>query len=567
MLYHDGTATGNQINVPEQAVMADRIRELVRASLAWAFAPERLYEEGDLTNVYEALAQVCVESRRFIGMDETYEHFVQAGIGRIYLEQLEPLIGTVEISAGIAKDLLTYGKDLERIICNVDPSVLDVDQALRVAEAHGLWDAVIHVYTNLHDYCAPIRRWEAPPATLFAYLESVLTGHAYPSGHPLAEGKGDLYRMLITDGYLSLLLSRDPRRMLAVLEVAFEDPYLDEAQYSRQAIINSLLPLRQVYSTMFCARNLAKFPQFIRLSPAVCHQLLVDLADGEELLEERQLAAEYLLSVYRPEESIEAVLKGGRFWRLLLQLYERNRDYQQMVRVLLEDITTDTFAALDRIADKGASDVLAAIPALLKIDIGKTARLTHRLGYRGEDLDDDDRLQFLDAIPLDLTLRHEYVRLLRDLRPEQLQPYLEQHEFDWARLAHDLAGPSLLYVLDKADDPALFEHAAGLIRSDPSVAGQVVEMAARKDGWDDIVHPLVQTGQLHLIGPLISKLDLARLVDMPGAEAFVADLLRVFAAEGESSAACRRVVGADLHKSVDGLIRAGLGGWRQIAIA
>ena len=541
--------------MPDRSAIATKVSELVRASLAWAFSPDRLYDEGDLTLVYEALAQVCVEARHFVPLDETYECFGRAGIEGIFLAKLEPYCDQIK-SASLAKDMLIRGHDLEAIICNIDPAILDVDQALRSAEQHHLWDAMLHIYTQaLHDFCAPIRRWEAPAHILFGYLKSVLTG----SG----KGKEDLYRLLLDEGYLSLLLSRDST-MLDVLDAAFEDAYLDEAPYSRQAIVNMLLPLRQTHSTMFCARNLAKFPQFIRLSPSTCHQLLEDLADGDKLLEERQLAAEYLLSVYTPAEPIEHVLEAGRFWRILLQLYERRGDYQQVVRILLLDVNQETFDALEMLLKKtnvvGFED---ALPDLLRVDVARTARIARYIGYTGKDLADRDRLVFYDASDtLDLDSRHDHVRLLQELDPARLMPYLQTTQLDTRRLIDDLDGYPKLWALDRADDPDLFAHAARLILDEPATAAHVVEMAMRKDGWSDIVHPLVRTGQSHLVGPLISKLDVPRLLELSGADV-VQDLLHVFGQETETSAACARVLGRDLHGFEDGRIMMGLAGWRQ----
>jgi hypothetical protein len=571
MRYYDGSASGNYFYVPEKAAIAQRVHDLVYASLAWAFAPDRLYEQGDLTSVYESLANVCVEAHAFVALDDTYDFFQRAGIEGIFIAALEPMIDGLQVSPALAKELLNHGSDLEHIICRIEPAVLDVDQALRLAEQHGLWDAMLHVYSTLHDFCAPIRRWEAPPSVLFAYLESILTGYTYPSRMETTEGKEPLYRMLVSEGYLSLLLSRDAARMLSVLDAAFEHSYLDEAQYSRQTIINMLLPLRQVYSTMFSARNVAKYPQFIHLAPLTCHQILLDLADGEDMVEERELAAEYLLSVYKPHQSIEAVLEAGKFWRLLLQLYERNRDYRQIVRVLVKNVDATTFDRLESLIKYDVADeILRALPTLLECDIAQTARIALQIGYDGSDLVDQERVVFLGALPtLTVAQQYDYARLLRDFLPDKLLPYLEQHDLDWTRLIPIVKEHPRAYimVLDRANDSTLFKHAGALIRRDPTLAAQIVEVAVRKQALDDVVHALVQSRQLHLLGPYLAQLDTSRLLELPESESFMSDLLYVYGRESETSSACRRVVASDLHHSVDGRIKAGLSGWRQTAVA
>jgi hypothetical protein len=46
------------------------------------------------------------------------------------------------------------------------------------------------------------------------------------------------------------------------------------------------------------------YPHFIQISPSTLHDILISLAEypGESTREDRQLAAEYLLSVYTPHE-------------------------------------------------------------------------------------------------------------------------------------------------------------------------------------------------------------------------------------------------------------------------
>lgn len=199
--------------------------------------------------------------------------------------------------------------------------------------------------------------------------------------------------------YLRLLLRFNTKKFLNALETAFEDPWLnggedimtstleEETQgkvISRQIIINTLLDVmgggqsgnalpvppprpKQSFSTstvqsvkssptntttdsdseglvqlyMFIATNLHKYTTFILLPPTVLHKILVRLAEenNTSTRQERQIAVQNLLTVYTPVNEEEMILyyEDAGFWRVLEDVYQRDRKYGKLVEAYLKD--------------------------------------------------------------------------------------------------------------------------------------------------------------------------------------------------------------------------------------
>ncbi|TYJ55317.1 hypothetical protein B9479_004040 [Cryptococcus floricola] len=485
--YYNGTAKGNTINLPSdplerQEVVGKRMRDLMKASLEWAFSPDRMTDDThfsadgrgvDLTSLFEGLATSCIEACLAIGdteflFDDAYDHYSQVGIQSIFLNVLEPFIFSNrvrEIPPDIIKALITMHDEkqeldlAESIIWHVDPISLDINQAITLCELHGLWDAMIHVYTRaMRDYVAPIvkligvvrdiqqHRLHRPSLVgderdgteelapnaykLYAYLETVLSGLSYPSNEPLSEreahqartevysfifqgrtvtwpqGSSELVLTVDQDHpeppypYLSLLLRFDTEAFLHAMDIAFEDSYLNDPSgaINRQSIVNLMLDVMDpeyfhpgdiTFLHIFVARNLPKYPQFLFIPPSTLHRILVSLASDpdQSTREDRQMAAEYLLSAYTPHDgdAMLALFEQAGFFRILRGAYRREGKWGQLINTLLRDPDSDeeVFGALERIvkdASPAASSevsqaVTEALPQLFELGVRETAVL------------------------------------------------------------------------------------------------------------------------------------------------------------------------------------------------
>ena len=327
LTYYEDRASGNTINLPNspnerRRIVGNRVKELLRSSLEWAFSDDRMQDDThysadgrgvDLTELFEGLAQTCIETS--LSLEDTsflfndqYEYFVNAGIQNILLRKLEPYIfdgkitdlppTMVQALVGMHSGEGDF-EGAEAIIWHVNPISLDINQAVTLCQAHGLWDALIHVYTRaMGDYAAPVVKLlglilphvrnrsrsthdssgmngflddDASDAYhLFAYLEAILAGLSYPSGEPLDDAQAITARQSIYDfifashlvkwpegpdgtavppldidapyPYLDLILQFDTEALLHSLDIAFEDVYLnDSSSITRQSIVNILL--------------------------------------------------------------------------------------------------------------------------------------------------------------------------------------------------------------------------------------------------------------------------------------------------------------------------------------
>lgn len=523
--YHQDIAPGNRIGLPGRDIIANRIRELVSASLRWAFSEERMRDDThysadgrgvDLTDLFTGLAETCIRASIITGdLDDVFEHYQNAGIDSVFLFSVEPMISQMPPSPVVANALLDILADepqrAEDVIWSVDPAVLDINRAINLCANFDLWDAMIHVYTTcLKDYTTPIVRLlgRAPRHILFTYLEAVLSAEGD------SMGKTSVYRFLFQDDhpYFSLLLDKDTEATLHVLDIAFEDPYLnDDPIMSRQAIVDVLLENPDTFRCIFVAKNIPKYPQFIRVSPANLQKLLLDLARNADAStrDDRQLAAEFLLSVYRPDniQTVMTAFEEGRFWRLLCDIYRREQQYGNLARTLLNEADSSIFQQLIELQTTSPEVRLVtqnALPQLLGIDVARTARLVDDFYEHNLELSADQRYIYLGSLlesPLPNRLgpdqRHDYVQMVRQRSPDRLLSHLDGAEgLDARRLIDEFADypAGQLWALNAARDPRLFASAARLVRQDQTIAPFVVRLASERDNEDDwfqILRPIL----------------------------------------------------------------------------
>lgn len=268
---------------------------------------------------------------------------------------------------------------------------------------------------------------------VYTYLSQALAGLSYPSRDPLPYEEAALARKTILaflfsgktlvwpeiggrpvltsddDGgeespypYLQALLRFDAEAMLDALDLAFEESFNDDEtsgkSISRQAIVDLLLEVMSpdspdysavdmTFLRIFAARNLPKYPQFIKLSSPTLHSILVGLAKDHDqsTVEDRQLAAEYLLSTYSPPDTDEivALFESAGFFRILRSIYRGERKWAALASTYLRDpdVGADLFGFLrETLALAAGSNarqrqdlvnvVLDAVPALLQAHEG-----------------------------------------------------------------------------------------------------------------------------------------------------------------------------------------------------
>ena len=263
---------------------------------------------------------------------------------------------------------------------------------------------------------------------VYPYLADVLSGLTYPSEEPLDEDEGtqakrDLYaflfhgrsstwprgdggRLVLTaeeDGgveptypYCRLLLSFDAEAFLHALDLAFEDTYLnDEARggASRLVIVKILLEILasppsssssnlpsavRTFVHIFVARNVPKYPQFIQMSPNVLHGILVGLATDTDrsTREDRQLAAEYLLSTYTPHEGEELLhlFEDAGFYRILRTWHQQEGRWAPLLLAYIHDPDihpADLFASAHKIFATAARSHAGTVPEDLRATVAE----------------------------------------------------------------------------------------------------------------------------------------------------------------------------------------------------
>jgi hypothetical protein len=259
-MYYLGKAPGNTNGLPDdpaelRTLVGEKMRELMVASMRYAFSEDRMTDathytpDGrgvDRTALFEGLvatfARACIALDDFdLLWEDLFGEYDDAGIARIYLEQLETFVLDNDIRyvpPRITQRLVAmHAADrrpdrAERVIWHLDPECLDINQSIRLCRQYELYDALIHVYTRaLRDYRSPLvdllalvrrvmqfrraMRATRPTAAeehamepvfvnaykIFPYLANVLSGLAYPSAEPLGadeaeQAKHDVYTFL-----------------------------------------------------------------------------------------------------------------------------------------------------------------------------------------------------------------------------------------------------------------------------------------------------------------------------------------------------------------------------------
>ncbi|KAJ3735742.1 Golgi CORVET complex core vacuolar protein 8-domain-containing protein [Lentinula guzmanii] len=360
---------------------------------------------------------------------------------------------------------------------------------------------------------------------IYPYLANILSGLIYPSEQPLEEeealqAKKDVYTFLFfgrssvwppgdggnlvltadeegglepTYPYVQQLLRYDAESFLHSLDIAFEDAYLNERSpaVDRLVIVRILMDIvatgnlsqtDETFIHIFIARNVPKYPQFLQeaIAFSTLHNILVSLAEDPdpETREDRQLAAEYLLSAYNPHNvpHIAELFRKAGFFRILRGWYRQDKQWGPLLLTFLQDPALPSFEMfqnLDELMDTSTrschdappqelvSIIQDALPSLMQKSPSNTALLIdkHFPSLHDQAIDsfagsrDEDRFMYLHCLlgppeeeeythahtphpshNLSLPLRELYITLQCRFYPENVIPimkYLPPDILDW----------------------------------------------------------------------------------------------------------------------------------------
>ena len=347
---------------------------------------------------------LCLDINQAISLCQT--HHLYDALIYVYTRALQDYVSPIVILIGLIRKVQQFRRD-------------------RANQRNG---------TEIPEQEAAIEPYVVNAYKIYPYLSDVLTGMTYPSEEPLPDpearhAKNDIYTFLFfgrssvwpvgeggklvltsdeeggvepTYPYLRLLLRFDAESLLNSLDLAFEDSYLnDETRgVSRLVIIKVLLdilsscdlaPSDTMFVNIFIARNVPKYPQFIQISPSALHDILISLAEypDESTREDRQLAAEFLLSVYTPHEGerLQRIFEEAGFYRILRSWHRQERTWRPLIFAYLHDPelrVSEVFPAVEEILKESSRptgiisselhDTLSdALPDLLHNSVTNTA--------------------------------------------------------------------------------------------------------------------------------------------------------------------------------------------------
>nr|POE49403.1 isoform 3 of vacuolar protein sorting-associated protein 8 like [Quercus suber] len=411
-------------------VVKERLIAMISASLAYTFAQQyddrdvRLQKLADIC--FSAILTLGDTDYLF---KDVYDMFEGADEESIFASTLEPYVLEREVKSlppEVVKTLVAHfisenqAVRLEELLCRLEPSSFDLDQITMLCRQHSLYDALIYIWTRaIGDYVTPLidllslvkllndgmdedvteNPYYESVMKIYPYLAYSLTGRRYPSGEfvddiEAFQSKADLYGYLFADRatawpsgsekvfhatdnaeeepafpYLVLLFEFDIASFLSMLNEAFEDPFLNEAdedtanhvleangadrhgyRMTRDHVLSIMLdairqndfePEQVIFLDMFIARNLPKYPGQLVLPGSLLNHVLQRLCNPpiESIRDDCQLSVEYLLSVYNPPDMtvvIQALVKA-QFYRVLKMVYRRQKMLTKLLEVYLDD--------------------------------------------------------------------------------------------------------------------------------------------------------------------------------------------------------------------------------------
>ncbi|KDQ21722.1 hypothetical protein BOTBODRAFT_123565 [Botryobasidium botryosum FD-172 SS1] len=314
----------------------------------------------------------CLDINQAIRLCQT--HALYDALIYVYISALRDYVSPVVELLGLVRKTRQYRR--ERALLAEppdDPAVVSIDETLEtlVPNAYKIFDYLADILSGLaYPSKEPMPRGEAVQAQSDVYT---FLFYGRSSVWPAGEG-GKLVLTADEEGgdeptypYLRLLLRFDSEALLHALDIAFEDSYLnpESRHVNRQVIVNVILEILSsrdlpsddmTFLRIFIARNAPKYPQFISLSPSALHGVLLGLTTDpdESTCEDRQLAVEYLLSIYTPSEpdQILHLFEEAGFFRILRSMYRQERKWAYLITAHLRDpefALDELFPSLDNI--------------------------------------------------------------------------------------------------------------------------------------------------------------------------------------------------------------------------
>lgn len=420
-------------NSSRHEMVKERLLAMISASLSYTFSQHDDSRESRLRDLADVCFDACVSMQETEYLfSDVFDMFQEADEEPLFIKALEPYVldGDVKtLPPEVVKSIVSHfiaegqGTRLEELLCRLDPQSFDLDQITMLCRQHSLYDALIYVWTQgIGDFITPLidlltlvkmlkddgedddleeNPFHESAMKAFPYLAYSLTGRRYPngdfmddyealrakvdlygyvfSGKPTVwpQGSNKVFRTALEAGkepafpYLVLLIQFDTASFMSMLNEAFEDPFLNEADedihangkpranglgsrhtygMTRQHIISIMLDVARqtnfdaeqtVYLDMFIARSLPKYPGQLVLSGSLLTQVLQQLCQppSERFRDDCQLSIEYLLSAYRPPNvtALVQALKAAHFYRVLKTVYRSERMFNELLETYFED--------------------------------------------------------------------------------------------------------------------------------------------------------------------------------------------------------------------------------------
>jgi len=383
-------------------LMIDILLEYVDLSMTQTPSNGKIEE---LENYYQEIVPVCVDYCLHLNnldllFGNIYEKFAADVIAKgTFLECLEPYMEADRLCSlppAVMKDFVEHYEmrglmdSVETCIVHLDILSLDINQVVHLCWAHGLYDAIISVYTRaMRDYTTPLEQLLSTLGAalstgkqlsdtiiklgnkLLVYISCCLAGRAYPMGdieEDLVVGvKKEVFQSLTclhtakpeedepVYPHLRILLKFDTREFLNVLALAFEEPEFnsEEGIQQRQKVVDILLqvmvesvgftPTQIGVLFTFLARQMARHENTIVVNRTLFDQVLEFLASPSDSArhEERQQALMELLQAGGTSQCDEGRLLQlalqAKFYRVCEYLYERSRAFDKILTCYLRD--------------------------------------------------------------------------------------------------------------------------------------------------------------------------------------------------------------------------------------
>ncbi|EPE10090.1 golgi family complex component [Ophiostoma piceae UAMH 11346] len=187
----------------------------------------------------------------------------------------------------------------------------------------------------------------------FPYLRMILKFHAPSFLSALNEAFEDSFlndspeKQLVSNGGASMRdlpeeqifgLTVDRQYIVSILTEIMMNPSADGSSSGNS---NRFSPEDTIYLDMFIARNLPKYPQYLLMPESTLTKVLTGLCHypGEDLEEDAQLSAEYLLSVYHPANMSDLIplFKDAGFFRILKRTYRTDGQFSKLIQTYFDD--------------------------------------------------------------------------------------------------------------------------------------------------------------------------------------------------------------------------------------